>query len=80
MWVLVLVLTGGCRRLQGGVCVDMSRMNRVLAVSVGDMDCRVEVRVQLEAWAGCGGEVGRGRRHGLGAGCGATRCGRASSA
>lgn len=30
----------GCR----GVCVDLRRMNRVLAVAVEDMDCRVQVR------------------------------------
>jgi len=26
----------------GGVCVDMMRMNRILAVNAGDMDCMVE--------------------------------------
>jgi D-lactate dehydrogenase (cytochrome) len=37
--------------LQGGVCIDLSRMNRILQISVDDLDCRVEAgatRLQLE--------------------------------
>lgn len=33
---------------QGGVCVDFTRMNRIIAVNLEDMDCRVEPGVTRE--------------------------------
>ncbi len=45
----------GCRtflRMQGGVCVDLSRMRQVVRVDVEDMDCRVQVGSGLPVvWA-----------------------------
>ena len=38
-------LEGHILALHGGVCVDMSRMNRVLAVNVDDLDCTVQAGV-----------------------------------
>jgi D-lactate dehydrogenase (cytochrome) len=35
-------LEGHVVALHGGVCIDMSRMNRMLAVNAADLDCRVE--------------------------------------
>jgi D-lactate dehydrogenase (cytochrome) len=41
-------LEGQLQALHGGVCIDLSRMNRVLAVSAEDLDCRVEAGVTRE--------------------------------
>src|SRR3546814_5166376 len=38
-------LEGHVQALHGGVCIDLSRMNRVLAVNDQDLDCRVEAGV-----------------------------------
>ena len=38
-------LEGGVAALNGGVCVDLSRMNRILRVSQPDLDCTVEAGV-----------------------------------
>src|ERR1700685_3471171 len=38
-------LEGNILALEGGVTVDLSRMNRILRVSAGDLDCTVEAGV-----------------------------------
>jgi D-lactate dehydrogenase (cytochrome) len=51
-------LEGNAASVRGGLCVDFARMNRVLAVNIEDMDCRVQpgvTRKQLNAeLKGCG--------------------------
>ncbi|MEM7729095.1 MAG: FAD-binding protein, partial [Pseudomonadota bacterium] len=41
-------LEGQLQAVQGGVSIDLSRMNRVLEVNVEDLDCRVEAGVMRE--------------------------------
>ncbi|GGE05731.1 oxidoreductase [Polymorphobacter glacialis] len=42
-------LEGQLQALNGGISVDLSRMDRVIEVNAGDMDCRVEAGVTREA-------------------------------
>jgi D-lactate dehydrogenase (cytochrome) len=42
-------LEGHVQAVRGGVCIDLSRMDKVLAVSADDLDCRVEAGVTREA-------------------------------
>jgi D-lactate dehydrogenase (cytochrome) len=45
-------LEGHVIALKGGICLDMSRMNRIIAVNQGDLDCTVEAgvtRMQLNS-------------------------------
>jgi len=39
-------LEGHVAALEGGICLDFSEMNRVLEVSVADLDCKVEAGVR----------------------------------
>ena len=42
-------LEGHLQALSGGISVDLSRMDRILAVNAGDLDCRVQAGVTREA-------------------------------
>jgi D-lactate dehydrogenase (cytochrome) len=42
-------LEGHVAALYGGVCVDLSRLNKVIEINVADLDCRVEAGLTREA-------------------------------
>jgi D-lactate dehydrogenase (cytochrome) len=44
-WGIGSSVEGGALATQGGVCVDLSRMNRVLRISRDDLDCSVQAGV-----------------------------------
>ncbi|MEM7076756.1 MAG: FAD-linked oxidase C-terminal domain-containing protein [Pseudomonadota bacterium] len=48
-WGAGTSLEGQAQAVQGGLCVDFSRMNRVLEIAHGDMDVRVQPGVTREA-------------------------------
>ncbi len=46
-------LEGQVNAVHGGICIDLSRMNRIVAVNAADLDCTVEagvMRVELNAY------------------------------
>ena len=45
-------LEGNATPLHGGICVDFTRMNAVLAVNAADMDCRVQPGITRKALNG----------------------------
>jgi len=48
-WGTGTSLEGQTQAVEGGVCVDFSRMNKIIAVAQGDMDVRVQPGVTREA-------------------------------
>lgn len=48
-WGTGTSLEGQTQAVQGGICVDFSRMNQIIAVAQGDMDVRVQPGVTREA-------------------------------
>ncbi|MEM6483221.1 MAG: FAD-binding protein, partial [Pseudomonadota bacterium] len=48
-WGTGTSLEGQTQAVEGGVCVDFSRMNKILAIAQGDMDARLQPGVTREA-------------------------------